>query len=469
MSQVSPVLALPFIQAAQAQKHVTHNEALQILDLAVQLAVESRSQADPPADPPGGTRHIVPAGATGAWAGQAGRVALHDGDAWRFADPRPGWTAHVLDEGTMVVFDGTGWTAPGLGATSADLLGINATADAVNRLTVAAEATLLNHDGAGHQLKLNKAQATDTASLLFQNGFSGRAEMGTMGGDNFSVKVSPDGASWHEALVANRTSGQVSLPNGLSVAGQITGTAVTQGTTDTTAGRLLKVGDGGLLSATPPAPPGNDFDTVDFLGLTQTFGAAVNKPAGNGWAILTLPRTASNRLQLAGRTDTALRYESLLQARQISSSGGVGAWVNIFHTRNIVGTVSESDGIPTGAVIQTGTGANGEFLRLAGRRQLCTAVIEGVVDITAASNLGTGFLSAPIEWPFPQPFAVDGDGFSPVVTAVSPEANPRSLVVQAAWAGPSSAVADRGIIRLWRGTSETASPYRLLVQAVGRW
>ena len=39
MSQTSPVLSLPYIQPAQAQKHVTHNEALRILDAITQLSV----------------------------------------------------------------------------------------------------------------------------------------------------------------------------------------------------------------------------------------------------------------------------------------------------------------------------------------------------------------------------------------------------------------------------------------------
>ena len=56
------------------------------------------------------------------------------------------------------------------------MLGINATADATNRLTVSAPATLLTHEGAGHQLKINKALPADTASLLFQSGWQGRAE-----------------------------------------------------------------------------------------------------------------------------------------------------------------------------------------------------------------------------------------------------------------------------------------------------
>ena len=66
---------------------------------------------------------------------------------------------------------------------------------------MASPATLLTHAGGGHQLKINKAGPGQTASLLYQTDWSGRAEMGLAGGDNFSVKVSADGATWAEALV----------------------------------------------------------------------------------------------------------------------------------------------------------------------------------------------------------------------------------------------------------------------------
>lgn len=218
MSQVSAVLELPYIQAAQAQKHVTHNEALQTLDVAVQLAVSSRTQATPPADPVPGTRHVVPVGAVDDWAGQQRRIALFDDGTWVFHDPLPGWRAHVLDEGVLVVFDGDEWVQPGLGLAVADRLGINTTADAVNRLAVSAAATLLSHQGAGHQLKVNKAAANQTASLLFQSEFSGRAEMGLAGDDDFSVKVSPNGTAWTTALQTDRTTGIVTAPAGLNAA-----------------------------------------------------------------------------------------------------------------------------------------------------------------------------------------------------------------------------------------------------------
>lgn len=49
MSDQSPRLSLPFILPAQAQKHVTHNEAIELLDLIVQLTLLSVSQVTPPA------------------------------------------------------------------------------------------------------------------------------------------------------------------------------------------------------------------------------------------------------------------------------------------------------------------------------------------------------------------------------------------------------------------------------------
>ena len=52
-----------------------------------------------------------------------------------------------------------------------------------------------------------------TASLVFQEGYSGRAEFGLTGDDDFHIKVSPDGASWNDALSV-KSSGRLSLPGG---------------------------------------------------------------------------------------------------------------------------------------------------------------------------------------------------------------------------------------------------------------
>ena len=250
MSEVSSILSLPYIQPSQAQKHVTHNEAVQVLDAVVQLSVAARAQTTPPSAPLAGARYIVPAGANGVWAGQDDALAVFEQTAWRFIAPITGWVAWVEDEAALVVFaQGTGWSVYAPPVMGADQFGINASADATNRLAVSAPATLLTHEGAGHQVKINKAATTDTASLLYQSNWSGRAEMGLAGNDDFSLKVSADGASWSEALRADGATGVVTLPQGAQIDGAITGQAVTQGPADTTAGRVIRTEDGYVKSS----------------------------------------------------------------------------------------------------------------------------------------------------------------------------------------------------------------------------
>ncbi|EAR50138.1 hypothetical protein OG2516_19010 [Oceanicola granulosus HTCC2516] len=200
-------LALPYLLPAQAQKHVTHNEALEALDVLVQLAVEAVGTSAPPASPAAGEAHVVGAGAGGAWAGQDGRVAAWSGSGWVFHAPRPGWRAWDKATATLMIWSGSAWLAAAGAAPEAGTLGVNTSADATNRLAVAAPATLLTHEGAGHRLTINKAAAGDTASLLFQSGWSGRAEIGLAGTDALSLKVSADGSAWTTALAFDPASG----------------------------------------------------------------------------------------------------------------------------------------------------------------------------------------------------------------------------------------------------------------------
>lgn len=218
----TPHLVLPYLAAGQAQKHVTINEAVRALDALVQLSVASRALSAPPANPTEGVRHIVAVSPTGVWSGHAGRIAAFQDGGWMIYSPKEGWLAWVEDEDKLLVFDGANWVAAGTELQNQPFVGVNATADTTNRLAVSAPATLLNHEGAGHQLKLNKAAATDTASLLFQTGFSGRAEIGTAGADTFSLKTSADGANWTQSIAAHPATG-------VSIGPHLFSTATTSG------------------------------------------------------------------------------------------------------------------------------------------------------------------------------------------------------------------------------------------------
>lgn len=91
----TPRLAIPFLSAGQAQKEFTHNEALQTLDALVAPAVEAPPQASPPGAPTVGDCYLVASSPTGAWAGQAGKLAAFTAGGWRFIAPVEGLTVHV--------------------------------------------------------------------------------------------------------------------------------------------------------------------------------------------------------------------------------------------------------------------------------------------------------------------------------------------------------------------------------------
>lgn len=355
MSDRSARLDLPFILPAQAQKHVTHNEALQRLDLLVQLVVEATGAETPPASPAEGAAWGLGPAPTGAWAGQGGQLALFAGGGWSFVPPAEGWRAYDRTSGQIMVFSGTAWQpheAPALN--DLDGLGVNAGYDATNRLSVSSPASLFSHEGAGHQVKINKAAATDTGSLLFQTGWSGRAEIGLAGDDTLRLKVSADGVTWAEALAVDPADGTVS------------GAAVQAAPGDVTPGRLA-------------------------------------------------------------RADYAY---------------GPG---------NLLGGVSLAGGVPTGAVLESGSNANGSYVRFADGTQICWAEVSGI-DI--GSNAGGIYRSGSIIQAYPAAFTA--------VPAASAAVNSNSAAwinarpVTSSWIGMAFSYAAR--------TGETVS-----LMAVGRW
>jgi hypothetical protein len=99
---------LPLLATAQAQKEITHNEALLAIDRRLQLAVATHGATAPPPTPLVGECHIVGSMPTGDWAGQAGSIAMHDGFGWQFTAPAPGFIAYVADAGVLAIYD-AGW------------------------------------------------------------------------------------------------------------------------------------------------------------------------------------------------------------------------------------------------------------------------------------------------------------------------------------------------------------------------
>ncbi|WP_300033121.1 DUF2793 domain-containing protein [uncultured Roseobacter sp.] len=220
MADTSSSLSLPFILPNQAQKHVTHNEALRILDVVTQLAVISDDQTTPPGTPSDGARYIVGDAATGDWSGRAGEVALFENSAWRFFVPRAGWSAWVSARETLIVHDGADWIdldsdelqdieSFGLGMTSLPTAPFSA------KLNAALWTALYQADGGTGSCvsTLNKENSTDDLGFVFQQNFQTRGLFGLFGSDRLRLSTSPDGAGFFDGLSIDTGSGIVDQPN----------------------------------------------------------------------------------------------------------------------------------------------------------------------------------------------------------------------------------------------------------------
>ena len=297
----SPNLKLPFIDANQNQKSVTHNAALIVLDALVNCQVGSAALAAPPASPADGQCWIVAAGGAGAWAGKDLNIAAWQDGAWNFYAPTTGMLAYNDATGGPIVWTGASWVAlaggggggavasvagrtgnvtlsvadvsggaplaspalmgsptaptqaPGdsstrlattgfvaasfLVASNAPALGIGTAADSGNPLSTKLNSALFaalptTASGTGDvRVKLSKQASGNTASFLFQDNFSGRAEIGLTGDDSFHFKVSADGSTWYDALDIAASTGTVSFLNAPTFPTASAGDSTTKGAT----------------------------------------------------------------------------------------------------------------------------------------------------------------------------------------------------------------------------------------------
>ena len=220
---------LPLIMPSQAQKHVTHNEAIRMIDNLTNLLLLGLNEETPPPTPANGDAYFTSDAASGVWASNPNTIAFFVDGSWLYCTPFSGMIAYNKPDETLVVFDDGNWhainnspqTNTGEGNTGivdqAVILGINTVADETNRLSVKSEGVLFSADEQSDnapgdvRLALNKTDVTDNNSILFQTGYSGRAELGCGGDENFRIKTSDDGSTFKTAIEVDSESGFVGM------------------------------------------------------------------------------------------------------------------------------------------------------------------------------------------------------------------------------------------------------------------
>lgn len=108
-SHLSDRFALPFLASGQAQKEITHNEALMMIDMLLHIRVEEMGRNIPPDTPIAGQCWIIAAGGAGIWEGLENGLACYTSGGWRFIVPQPGMQISSKDDGRFWIYDGNVW------------------------------------------------------------------------------------------------------------------------------------------------------------------------------------------------------------------------------------------------------------------------------------------------------------------------------------------------------------------------
>ena len=170
--------SLPLLDAAQAQKHVTINEALVRADILGARRIESRSFSTPPVSPVDGTAYVVGPSPSGDWASEENNIALFLNGGWVFVTPWSGARFWVEDQGNDAVFQGGTWHSASIS------LGSEGASTAANIIE-------FDHDLAASTVSTTTAVIPDKAIVL---GVTGRVVAAITGAGSWSLGVagSPD-------------------------------------------------------------------------------------------------------------------------------------------------------------------------------------------------------------------------------------------------------------------------------------
>lgn len=110
----TPRLDLPHLVPGQMSKEITHNEALERIDMAVQPVVAGGPLSAPPSGAVVGDSYLVASGATDEWAGQDDALAMRGAGGWLFLSAFDGMTVFDAVSGATLRFRGGAWAADAL-------------------------------------------------------------------------------------------------------------------------------------------------------------------------------------------------------------------------------------------------------------------------------------------------------------------------------------------------------------------
>jgi hypothetical protein len=288
----SPRLSLSYLVSGQAQKEITHNDALNDLDSLAQISVINMTTNTPPGSPAEGDSYLIGSSPTGLWSGNAGKIASYY-SGWRIKTPKEGWVAWVQDIDRAYEFDGTNWVLPSRSIAAGGYLNFGSTAGS-----------------SGYGLRDN------AGTMEYKNSGGAWAGIGSGGGGGSgTVNAGTAGQMTYYAATGTAVSGNANAT--------ISSGALTLGVSGTTIGSLLLAGNtSGTISLKPQAAAGTyNFNLPITAGSSgQVLASGGGSAAAMTWTTLATVATSGSASDLSAGTLPTGRLPAL--TGDVSSSAG---------------------------------------------------------------------------------------------------------------------------------------------------
>lgn len=248
----------------------------------------------------------------------------------------------------------------------------------------------------------------------------------------------PDGRWYEVTNIASATVLSI-LPayQGATVSGGAYGLAPMQGYVKDSADRLRQI--------------------VDQLGATLALLGGATNIETLRQNILAATRGANNDITSLSGLTTALSVAQGGTGGKTQAAARTGLGLGAAAVAPIAGTVSQSGGVPTGAIIERGSNANGEYVRYADGTQICWGQVTASASITGA--IMGAFRSGAVNVPFPVGFSA-----TPRLIPIPYEIDSCLSCI-----GSSNTNANGGSILLIANASQAAASRVITWQAIGRW
>ena len=229
--------------------------------------------------------------------------------------------------------------------------------------------------------------------------------------------------------------------------------------TDTTAGALMAVGAFGLGAGGITAVPGGNVDTLTIPGFYFVGGSLGGTVPSSLGLLQHIERWSSGQAVQFFDTLRSAGGAQLLYTRTRRSDSTWTPWAMVYTQANILGTVSQVGGVPTGAIIERNSNANGAYVRFADGTQICERTIFTIGGWSAGLTLERG-------WTFPAPFATT-DGLFAAHNHIS---EPGASVSTTGWDSWLHTLSATGASFGVKNTGSVAQANSAQTQfAIGRW